>query len=230
MAASLILIFIMLAAPVIGQTPQPGDNISGTGTVEFFDVEGGFYGISSDDGAHYLPLNLDPELMVNGTRVFFNVTVSDQQASIIMWGTAVEVNSIEELPGMGDTGSMTGTVHYIPEYDGYGIITDSGLYFLPASIPEEFRANGTRIQFDYEVTYIGSGALWATGVTITNAELAPENCDSCNFNLWTYSPIIIILAAFILFKISRRRRGAADDGIDRPGEDNIDGQQIEKRK
>jgi hypothetical protein len=45
--------------------------VVGTGTIEFLDFEGGFYGIISDDGERYDPLNMNQEFQVNGLRVYF---------------------------------------------------------------------------------------------------------------------------------------------------------------
>ncbi|MDI6889237.1 MAG: hypothetical protein QMC78_06105 [Methanocellales archaeon] len=59
-------------------------------------LEGGFYGIISDDGEHYDPLNLGPEFQEDGLRVWFKAKISENQTSVHMWGTIVEIISIEK--------------------------------------------------------------------------------------------------------------------------------------
>ena len=56
-----LLCFAALAACACGCTDGGADNpdaVSGTGTVVYNNLEGGFYGIVTDEGTHYLPLNL----------------------------------------------------------------------------------------------------------------------------------------------------------------------------
>ena len=71
--------------------------VSGTGTIEFIDLEGGFYGIKGDDGNNYDPINLDQDFRVDGLRVRFTAKVSEEQASIHMWGIIIEIVEIEEI-------------------------------------------------------------------------------------------------------------------------------------
>ena len=189
---------------------ETGDKISGSGTIEFIQIEGGFYGIVGDDGSHYRPQNLSQDFRSNGTRVFFEVTVLEQQDSIFMWGLAVNIDTLEKLMEIGDSGNITGTVRFIPEIDQYGIITDSGQKFVPADIPDEFRANGTYIQFEYTVRDVQADALWGTSVQISNIELAPQSCTSCNSYWWAYSTILVVLAAFIIFRMTRRSNGGEE--------------------
>lgn len=68
----------------------------GTGKIWYMDVEGGFYGIVSDDGEHYDPINLASEFQVDSLQVSFTVKILDM-VSIHMWGTAVEILEIEML-------------------------------------------------------------------------------------------------------------------------------------
>ena len=76
------------------QEPQP---VSGTGTVRFLDVEGGFYGILSDGGERYLPLSIPQEYEKDGLRVRFTVKLRSDISTIFQWGTVVEILEISVL-------------------------------------------------------------------------------------------------------------------------------------
>lgn len=66
------------------------------GTVTFIDLEGGFYGISGDDGENYLPFNLAPEYEVDGLRIAFEYEPVKDVTTIQMWGTPVNLTFIEK--------------------------------------------------------------------------------------------------------------------------------------
>ncbi|HXW98449.1 MAG TPA: protease inhibitor I42 family protein, partial [Methanomicrobiales archaeon] len=68
------------------------------GTVTREDIEGGFYGIVSDNGTRYEPLDLDPKYQVDGLRVAFETTPAGDTASTRMWGTSVHLSLVEEIP------------------------------------------------------------------------------------------------------------------------------------
>ena len=82
-----------------GPKPEPPGTleVEATGTVVFVELEGGFYGIITDDGARYDPVNLPPEFQRDGLRVRFRARILKDTASIHMWGTPVEILHIEEL-------------------------------------------------------------------------------------------------------------------------------------
>ena len=80
-----------------GEKQKGADILSGTGTISHIDLEGGFYGLIADDGQRYLPKDLAREFRVDGLRVRFQVKILTGVASIYMWGTPVEVLSIEKL-------------------------------------------------------------------------------------------------------------------------------------
>jgi len=70
---------------------------SGTGTVKYLDLELGFYGIFSDDGEHYDPVNLDEEFKVDGLRVRFTAKILESQFSFHMWGKLVSIIYVQKL-------------------------------------------------------------------------------------------------------------------------------------
>jgi hypothetical protein len=92
-------LLVSLAAPAAwaGDKEKGADILSGTGTINHIDLEGGFYGLIADDGRKYLPKDLAREFKVNGLRVRFQVKILTGVVTIYMWGTPVEVLSIEKL-------------------------------------------------------------------------------------------------------------------------------------
>lgn len=91
----LIICLITFFGCVPLETDQPLLDI--TGTVHFIELEGGFFGIIADDGTRYEPINLPEECRQDGLRVHLLARARDDYASIFMWGTIVEIVSIEAL-------------------------------------------------------------------------------------------------------------------------------------
>ncbi len=73
--------------------PEP-PTVSGSGTVQYIDLEGGFYGIVADDGTRYLPLNLPEEFSEDGLAVEFTGYLREDVVSIQQWGTPLEITEI----------------------------------------------------------------------------------------------------------------------------------------
>lgn len=92
MAIGIILVFL-----VIGFSGCIDDYIKGTGTVQYIDLEGGFYGIVGDNNEKYDPINLSEEFEIDGLQVEYTLKILDDQSSIHMWGTVVEVIKIVKL-------------------------------------------------------------------------------------------------------------------------------------
>ena len=88
------VIFILLA---VGLTGCVNDYVHGTGTIQYNDFEGGFYGIVGDDGEHYDPINLPSEFEEDGLQVEFTLKILENMSSFHMWGTVVEIIKIEKL-------------------------------------------------------------------------------------------------------------------------------------
>jgi hypothetical protein len=78
-----------------GAAPAEAGTI--TGTITYVDVEGGFYGIVTDDGAKLDPVNLPEEFRQEGLRVRARVQRLEDRVSIHMWGRLVRVLEIERL-------------------------------------------------------------------------------------------------------------------------------------
>jgi hypothetical protein len=64
------------------------------GTVQFFNLEGGFYGIVTTDGNHVLPMNLPKEYRIPGTKIKFTGEVLDVM-TIQQWGKPTKLLDIE---------------------------------------------------------------------------------------------------------------------------------------
>jgi len=68
-----------------------------TGTVKYISLEGGFYGIFTDDKKYLDPLNLSKEFQVEGKRIYFRYVEKKEGVSFHMWGTIVEIIEIKSL-------------------------------------------------------------------------------------------------------------------------------------
>ena len=91
----LLAVFLLVTlSPIAFKSDQ--NIVSGTGTIIFLDFEGGFYGILSDGGEHYDPVNLSKEFQVDGLRVRFEVKILQGVGSIHMWGKVVSIRHIEK--------------------------------------------------------------------------------------------------------------------------------------
>jgi hypothetical protein len=78
-------------------TDDKGELRDMTGTIVFHEIEGGFYGIVTDDGKKYNPINLDEKLKEDGLRVKFDANIKKGMVGIHMWGQYVEILNIEKL-------------------------------------------------------------------------------------------------------------------------------------
>lgn len=81
----------------IGDGYEEPTSVSGTGTIRFIDLEGGFFGILADDGSEYLPLNLPAEFENDGLRVSFEANIAKDVTTIQQWGVPVNITRIETL-------------------------------------------------------------------------------------------------------------------------------------
>lgn len=102
LSTKIIVVLVLLVAmgttaAWAGDKEKGADILSGTGTINHIDLEGGFYGLIADGGQKYLPKDLAREFKVDGLRVRYQVKILTGVATIYMWGTPVEVLSIEKL-------------------------------------------------------------------------------------------------------------------------------------
>lgn len=77
------------------QTIPP--RVKGYGTIYYNSFEGGFYGIVSETGGHYDPLNLPEDFQTDGLPVSFEAITKPEHISYHMWGIPVELIRIENI-------------------------------------------------------------------------------------------------------------------------------------
>lgn len=65
--------------------------IKANGTVNYIELESGFYGITDKNGTQYDPVNLSDELRKDGLEIFFVAYPVDDRASIHMWGQLIHI-------------------------------------------------------------------------------------------------------------------------------------------
>ena len=80
-----------------GSAARPVSGRQITGTIRHIDLEGGLYGIETDDGARLDPVNLPEELQKDGLRIRAWVEDLQDRVSFRMWGTLVRIRDIERL-------------------------------------------------------------------------------------------------------------------------------------
>jgi len=89
------ILVVLLASIFIGwKFFGKGEIIAATGTIKYIPLEGGFYGIETDKGEKYLPLNLPAEFKEDGLKVWFKAKPR-RGATIQMWGKPVEILEIK---------------------------------------------------------------------------------------------------------------------------------------
>jgi hypothetical protein len=74
-------------------TSEEGQAI--TGTVRYVNVEGGFYGIETDDGKKLDPVNLPDRFKQDGLAIRARIERLPDQVSFHMWGELVRILAIE---------------------------------------------------------------------------------------------------------------------------------------
>ena len=165
---------------------KTGEAFTSLGTVTFVDLEGGFFGIVTDAGDHYLPLNLPEEYRIDGMRVVFTAYEERDTATYAMWGIPVQLASI--APVDQPFGPINGSWYLNSYSDG-----ESLRPVLPGtSISAEFGDDGTITGTSGCNHYFGSYQL--TGTTIAVGPIGstkmycslPEGCmeqESAYFDL-----------------------------------------------
>lgn len=98
------LLLILAGLTMMGCAATRGDErpreegiVEAEGQIHYVELEGGFYGITTDRGARYYPVDLRDEFMRAGMRVRFRARVLEDMVTIQMWGTPVSIEWMEEL-------------------------------------------------------------------------------------------------------------------------------------
>lgn len=63
--------------------------------IQYFELEGGFFGLITSDNKKYLPLNLPTEFQQHNAQVRFAGKVKPNMMTIQQWGTPIEIKKIE---------------------------------------------------------------------------------------------------------------------------------------
>ena len=163
--------------------------VSGTGTVVYMDLEGGFYGIIADDGARYLPDLLPASCKVDGIRVKFTGMEKSGEASIYMWGTSLRI--LTAMP-LGEEVKAEGRIQYIDLEGGfYGIVAADGRSYLPLNLNKEFQVDGMKVSFTARTVPDTLGIyMWGIPVTVISisARQGEDKSASQSFiGPWTLS-------------------------------------------
>ena len=64
-----------------------------TGTVRYFDIETGFWGIIGKFGKKWRPVNMPEQLKVEGKAVEIQAIPVKETMSVIQWGTPIEIKT-----------------------------------------------------------------------------------------------------------------------------------------
>ena len=155
---------------------------SGMGTVTYIDLEGGFYGIITDEGAQLRPTSLPVEFRVDGQRVRFTAQTVGEQAGIFMWGRPVKLIDIQPVT---ESITGTGTVTYIELEGGFfGIITESGERYLPLNLPDEYALEGLFVDFTARIAEESATiAMWGTPVHLLSIALSGGDDAGAKFGI-----------------------------------------------
>jgi hypothetical protein len=72
-------------------------SLEDTGTIKYVNLEGGFYGIVSDNGQKLDPVNLKNEFKKDGLRIKFVYSLKKNGVNIHQWGKIIEIISIRKI-------------------------------------------------------------------------------------------------------------------------------------
>lgn len=171
----------LMAAGCVTEEPREGMDVSAKGTITWIDLEGGFYGIVTENGTQYLPQNLAEELRVDGTEVTFTGVTDEDAMTIYMWGTPLRITEIRVEHAEAAI-SGTGVVTYIDLEGGfYGIISGAGTRYLPLNLAEDFKTDGLSVSFTATPEDVMTIQQWGQPVTILSiTESTPSMAGMAN--------------------------------------------------
>jgi hypothetical protein len=94
----------MLIKPSLGKVDLK--QLSFTATVKYMNLEGGFFGLVSKEGKHWLPMNLKKEFQQHGAIIKVTGSALNDVMTIQQWGTPFSITHIELIkagqPGAGN--------------------------------------------------------------------------------------------------------------------------------
>jgi hypothetical protein len=74
---------------------RQGRTVAVGGTVVFRDKDGGFFGILSDNGGQFEPVNLDPQYRTDGLHVKLTGKLDDSHLGKHSWGNPLDVERVQ---------------------------------------------------------------------------------------------------------------------------------------
>jgi len=148
--------------------------VDGNGTVEYVNLENGFYGIIADNGERYLPINLNNTFIADGLRVNFSAYPANI-STISMWGTPVRLITITST---GEPAQplivMSGHVRWITTYPyggNFGIAGDDGILYVPAEMDGAFKRTGLYVNFTAEKVHTDTIVPQDQGILVRLLEI-----------------------------------------------------------
>ena len=90
----LAIVFVVFSGAVCSDNDE---RIATTGTVQYQNLEGGFWGIVADDGTKYDPINLAEEFQQEDLRVSFRAKPRRDMFSHHMWGSLIEITEMRPI-------------------------------------------------------------------------------------------------------------------------------------
>jgi hypothetical protein len=94
----LLVSVVLLAAGCTGAEEPEKDSVKEgvtfNGTVTYVDLEGGFWGITGEDGGRFYPTNLPGEYQVGGLHVRVTAVPAEEGVGIQMWGKRITITEI----------------------------------------------------------------------------------------------------------------------------------------
>ncbi len=154
--------------PVPTPTPAFNHEVRGNGTICLVPVEGGFFGIVSDDGSHYIPGKVDPLFQVDGLRVTYRALERHDRIDSHNWGTPVDLMELVQVGRVIEQRiDGKGTIHYEALEGGFfGINADNGGKYLPVHLDDTFKTDGLRVNFSAYPASVSTISMWGTPVRL----------------------------------------------------------------
>lgn len=101
---SILWIFPLLSVLAFTQakTPASPEDLSSwtRGVIQKVELEGGFFGIFTEEGQKLLPTHLPEKFKQSGMEVRFRYRELKNVVSIRMWGKSVVISEIEEVESL----------------------------------------------------------------------------------------------------------------------------------
>lgn len=96
--ANFFFVFLVIFIFVLNcLSAQELSRIEAKGKVMFFNLEGGFYGIITENGSQYTPLNLKDEFKQDNLKVYFRGILRPDVVTTYNWGESIQLEDIYSL-------------------------------------------------------------------------------------------------------------------------------------